>query len=84
VYWVNWSKSTSSSRSDQSVDNTDDSIIGLSTMVYNPIRNLLVAAKADDIKADPFNELLREVSNRKFLGVVWFCEVDEERVRDFG
>jgi len=27
-------------------------------MVYDPVRNLLVAAKADDIKAHPIDELL--------------------------
>jgi len=65
------------------VDDTIDFIIGLPTMIYNPIGNLLVAAKSNNIKADPFDKFLREVGDCEFLGVFWFREVDEERVRDF-
>ena len=66
------------------VDDAVDLIIGLPTMIHDSIGYLLVAAKANDIEANPLDEFLREVADCKFLCACWFREVDEKRMRDFG
>jgi len=43
--------------------------------------NLMVVADSDNVKGNPFDELLRELCDGKILGVVWFCEVGEELSR---
>ena len=65
------------------VDDAVDLIIGLPTMIHDSIGNLLVAAKANDIEANPLDEFLREVADRKFLWVFWFREVNKKRMREF-
>ena len=53
-------------------------------MIDNPVGNLLVAAKANDVDADPLDELLRALNDWMSLIEFWFPGVDGERVRDFG
>ena len=65
------------------VDDAVDLVIGLPTMIYDSIGNLLVAAKANDIEANPLNEFLQEVADFKFLWVFWFREVNKQRMREF-
>lgn len=61
-----------------------DSIIGLPTMIDNPIGNCLVAAKADDVDADTLDEQLRALYDWISLREFWFRGVDRERVKYFG
>ena len=65
------------------VDDAVDLVIGLPTMIHDSIGNLLVAAKANDIEANPLDEFLREVADCKFLRVFRFREVNKKRVREF-
>ena len=66
------------------VDDAIDLIIGsVPTMIHDSIGNLLVAAKANDIAANPLDAFLREVADCKLLCAFWFREVDEKRMRDF-